>query len=298
MSKPRVAITILHWGAPAATAACLESLSHITHPNFDIYLVNQGIELDLKLARNVTLIKTADNLGYAKGHNLAMRQALAHGGYDYIVTLNNDVTVAPDFLDRLVQTMEQHPKAAAIGPTILYDDPPDEVWYGGGEYDGRGGRARHLGLRRKLSELTITQPTPVSFITGCSMLLRVAAIRKVGLLDDSGFMYWEDLDWCVRAMDQGWQLYYQPQAIVTHRVSSGLNVNSPLYLYYIFRNHLRFIRHHTPWPWQLLAWWYLLVLVAKELVKLVVRYQRDYALYFTDIWLAFYHNGIRRYGKL
>jgi GT2 family glycosyltransferase len=298
MSKPRVAVTMLHWGRPETTAAALASLGYSTYPEVDIYLVDQGQQLELTLPKHVTLIKTADNLGYAKGHNLAIRQALARGGYDYILTLNNDVTVAPDFLDLLVAAMAQHPKAAAVGPTILYDDPPDDIWYGGGEYDPHGGRARHLNLRRKLSELTVTKPVPVTFVTGCATLLRVAALRQVGLYDDQGFIYWEDLDWCVRAQEQGWQLYYQPKALVTHHVSSSLNVNSPRYLYYIFRNNLLFIRRHTPWPWKLLAWWYLKVLVAKEIVKLFVRYRRDYSEYLRMIWLAYYHNAIRRYGQL
>ncbi len=297
-TKPNVAITMLHWGPAEITAKALESLTKVGYEQFHIFLVDQTLKLDIPLPANTTLITPSHNLGFSGGQNLAIKTALKDERYHYILTLNNDVIVEPAFLERLVSALEANPKAAAAGPTILYDNPEKEIWFGGGELLWHQGRVRHLNLRRRLADTPLTEPIVASFITGCSILLRVEALKKVGLLNDSMFMYWEDADWAARAQKQGYTLLYVPKAVITHKVSAALGVNSPNYLYYIFRNNLLFIRLHTPWPWKFMAWWYLLILVAKELVKLVVRYREHYGLYLKRIAQAFIHNAMRRYGQL
>jgi GT2 family glycosyltransferase len=211
---------------------------------------------------------------------------------------NNDATATPDLLDLLVETMDRHPKAAAAAPTVIW--PDNRVWYGGGDYLPHQGRVWHQNADADYAQMmkAETGERKVSFVTGCCLLLRVADLSRIGLLDDTFFMYWEDADWCVRAQRSGYELYYEPRATVIHATSSSYGVNSPRYLYYTFRNNLLFIKRYTPWYWKPLAWGVEKLQVWKELIKLFTRYRRDYGTYLRDIWLALYHHLRGRYGEL
>jgi GT2 family glycosyltransferase len=296
-ASPRVAVSLLHWGDPADTAAAIASLGHQTIHHLKIFVVDQTGSLDIKLPASAELIKPGANLGYAGGNNLALKRII-DANYDYALLFNNDASGRPDFLAQLVEALDTDPQAAAAGPTIVYAQPPDKIWYAGGVVSLRTGSGHHLGVGQKLGDLPRTDPQAVSYMTGCSMLLRVAAVKQVGLLEDRYFVYWEDLDWSTRACRAGYRLLYVPQAVVTHQVSNALGVSSPTYLYYIFRNNLLFVRLQVPRRWHWLAWLVIAKKAAEEFAKLLLRYRRDYRQYFTMIWRAFADNARRRYGQL
>lgn len=294
----KVAIIILHWGDPADTTGLLKSLQKISYDNYQIYLVDQTLELDVKTEKNMRVILPETNLGYSGGNNLAISIAL-EDECDYLLLLNNDTIVESNFLQLLVRALESDENAAAAGPTILYGDDSNKIWFGGGEYLRRRGSTTHLRVGAQFDiEAESNTTHHVSFITGCSILLRSSVVREIGMLDDSFFLYWEDADWCVRAADQGYGLVYVPKSVVYHRVSSGLSVNSPQYLYYIFRNNLLFIRKHISWPWKLTSLGYLIYKLTKETAKIGIRYRRNYGTYARLIVRAFSDNAKRRYGKL
>jgi GT2 family glycosyltransferase len=97
---------------------------------------------------------------------------------------------------------------------------------------------------------------PVSFVTGCSMLARLRMIRDVGLMDEGYFLYWEDVDWCVRARRKGWDIAVAYNSLVYHKSSSSVGYGSPLKSYYVARNSIRFIWKLYPWLFPLsIAWW-------------------------------------------
>lgn len=300
-SRPRIAISILHWGEPRLTLNLVESLLELITPSDDIFVVDNACNLKefrSQLAKRVHLLEPGQNLGYSGGNNLVLEKAL-QADYTYVLLLNNDTLVShADFLDQLVEVAEAKPKAAAFAPTILYKEPKDEVWFAGGSFSRSQATTTHFGLRKKLEEITLGDPTKMNFLTGCCLLIRVTALREIGVLDDALFVYKEDLDWCARAIDKGFELLYVPKAIITHDVSSGLGVNSPLYLYYNFRNNLLIIRRYVLRRWRWLAWLKLLDQVCREYIKLFVRYKKSYAVYIRMITLAFWHNLIRRYGQL
>jgi len=307
MAASKIAIIILHWGDPKDTAELLQSLAKVREPAFKVFLIDQTLELDLELPDFVELVRPSGNLGFAGGNNLGLKKAIDED-YDYALLLNNDTVVPPEFLAKLTAVLESQPKAAAVAPTILYSDPPDDVWFAGGTLSLRRGEAWHHGVipsqlgqpggHLKMDQITATQPQLVSFLTGCCLLMRLDAMRQIGVLDDRYFVYWEDADWCARATRLGYELYWQPQAQITHKVSSALGVNSPTYLYYIFRNNLLFVRKFVKWPWKLYAWSVLIKKVAKEKLKILVRYRKNYGQYFRLIVKAFWDNTRRHYGQL
>src|ERR1041385_1636497 len=141
MHQPRVSIVILNWNSDQVTLDCLLSLQKIDYPNFEMVVVDNG-SVDgspaklLEKVPEIRLIQNPTNLGFAGGCNVGMRDAL-HRGTDYILLLNNDTIVAPDFLSQLVRIAESDEKIGAASPKVLFFDHPDRLNYAGGDHTFR-----------------------------------------------------------------------------------------------------------------------------------------------------------------
>ncbi|HLE04167.1 MAG TPA: glycosyltransferase family 2 protein, partial [Anaerolineales bacterium] len=119
--RPKVTLVVLNWNGLADTSECLDCLGAVTYPNYQTIVVDNGSfgddarALRERFGDSVRVIASPENLGFAGGCNLAMREALA-GDADYVLLLNNDVTVDRRFLDELVRAAEGLPDAAALCP--------------------------------------------------------------------------------------------------------------------------------------------------------------------------------------
>ncbi len=180
----------------------------------------------------VRLVRSPTNGGYSYGNNLGLRSfgfpnSQSNNLPTYTLLLNPDTTVPPAALSDLLAFMETHPQAGVVGPKLLLMDgsldlacrrsfptPEVSLW-------------RMIGLsklfprsprfgRYNMTFLDPDQTTEVDAVVGACMLVRGAAIAQVGLLDESFFMYGEDLDWAKRIRDAGWKVYYYPQVVVHH----------------------------------------------------------------------------------
>ncbi|MGE4345519.1 MAG: glycosyltransferase family 2 protein, partial [Geoalkalibacter sp.] len=195
---------------------------------------------------DVGVIQSGTNLGFAGGNNIGIRYALKNGA-DYVWLLNNDTIVMSNALSELVQVAETKHRIGMVGSKVVYFDNPEMLWYAGAILDPkRPHRLHHLGLREKDNGQYETV-CETGYVTGCSLLARVKMIKKVGMLDEGLFLYFEDSDWSIRAKTAGWQLMYAPAAVVRHKesVSTGGAV-SPTLVYYMTRNRLYFVRRFFP----------------------------------------------------
>ena len=118
---------------------------------------------------------------------------------------------------------------------MLFLDPPDEIWFAGGELDRTTGKVRHLGGHEKDGP-AFGKKKQVSFITFCCVLLPRQVIEQVGFLDETLFMYCEDVDYCIRLADAGVPLWFLPDARIWHK--AGGSAGGMLSVYYITRNTL------------------------------------------------------------
>jgi GT2 family glycosyltransferase len=247
VAEPYVVVVVLNWNGAQDTLRCLESLQKVAYRRCDVLVVDNGSSDDsVGLLRrafpDVELIETGDNLGYAGGNNVGIERALARGA-DYIVLLNNDTVVDPGFLDTLVEVAGRYPKAAFLGPKILYLDRPDILWFGGGRIDWSNGPS-HIDHDTK-DVLADTTAREVDYITGCCLMVRASAITAIGVMDPRFFLLFEESDWCVRARERGWQSVYVPHARILHAVSQSFGgPGSPTYRYYFARNELLFYSKH------------------------------------------------------
>ena len=200
------------------------------------------------------LIQTGANLGFAGGNNVGLRYALARDDFDYIWLLNNDTVVEPNALTQMKDRMQEEPRAGMCGSTLLHYDKPDSVQaYGGGYYLKWIGLPWHQGRLRKSSDYRNRSRAEnwMNYVVGASMLVSKEFLLNVGLMCEDYFLYFEELDWALRAKGK-FNLVYAPESIVYHKVGASIGTSgsitkkSPICEYYSTRNRIFFTRKFFP----------------------------------------------------
>lgn len=194
------------------------------------------------------LLVNNSNLGFAGGMNAGIRQALNNGA-DYLFIANNDTTLAPNMLERLIEQIQQS-QASILAPVIFYASQPQQIWSAGA---GRNPLTLEvIDTWRGRPASSLGRPLyPVEFITACGMLVERACFEAVGLFDERFFMYYEDSDFSLRVRRSGRQILVDPQAQMWHKVatSSG-GSHSPSERYWMARSSMIFFRKHArPSQW-------------------------------------------------
>lgn len=252
MNRSSVAVIVLNWNNPDDTLCCLASLAQVTYPRCQVIVVDNG-STDDSVARirsaypDMTLIETGANLGYAGGNNVGIRHALARGA-DFVCILNNDVTVAPDFLEPLAAASLSVSPPAITTPMICEADHPDTIWVLGADVDGRTASPIRLHAGEPRSAWAEAAPFPVDFAPGTAMLVPRVVYEAVGLMDEAFFLYFEEMDWGMHVRQRGYTTLAVPASVVWHKVSATLGTTSPIVDYYMLRNHLRLISRHWSGP--------------------------------------------------
>jgi GT2 family glycosyltransferase len=242
---PKVAVIVVNWNGLDDTLDCLTSLRTITYPRYETIVVDNGSTGDdaaviqQRQGDSIRLIASPRNLGFAGGCNLAIKEALA-GDCEYLLLLNNDVTVDRRFLDELVNAAEGLPDAAALCPKIYFQDPPNLICSTGGRVHAWRGTAEQVG-RGQEDRGQFDALAQREYADGACMLIRREALEKVGLLDEEYFAYWEETDWCAGASEAGYRCYYVPTSRVWHKTARSQAPDAE-YHYLFRRNALLFLR--------------------------------------------------------
>lgn len=201
----------------------------------------------------LTLIQTGGNLGFAGGNNVGLRYALAQADCAYVWLLNNDTVIEPDALSRLVAQLGQEPEAGMCGSTLRYFHAPETIQaMGGATYN------KWTGLSREIGNGQVWEGTPstrgvkgaLSYVSGASMLVTRQFLSEVGLMCEEYFLYFEELDWALRARGK-FTLTYAPDSIVYHKegatIGSGKSAKrSVVAEFYSFNNRLKVTRKFFP----------------------------------------------------
>lgn len=199
----------------------------------------------------LVLIQTGANLGFAGGNNVGLRYALGDSTGHFFWLLNNDTVVEPDALSAMVRLMEQQPEIGLCGSLNLsYHNPREVEAQGGKTYCSWTGRV-HTPPLRMVNELD-SCPAPMDFVNGASMLASRAFLEKVGLMEESYFLYFEELDWAMRAKGK-LKLGYARGSVIYHKEGAVIGSNrdrmkrSLLSEKYLSRNRVLFTKRFLPW---------------------------------------------------
>lgn len=244
-NAPSVSVVVLNWNGIADTRECLHSLQAARYAAMRVTVVDNGSQdeeattLEREFAGFIDVLCLPENVGFAAGANVGIRHAL-EAGADYVLLLNNDTVVAPEFLQALVDAAGEIPNLAALCPRTHFYDRPRIIYSTGGEVSIWRGVATQVG-RGQEDRGQFERLARRDYADGVCMLIPSEALTTVGLLDEQYFAYWEETDWCVRAAERGLRCYYVPQAHIWHKASRSQSPDVRFdYLYR--RNALLFVR--------------------------------------------------------
>lgn len=245
MKNPLVSIITVNYNGTSLTRDFLKSLREITYKNIEIFVVdnastNPPLELKTEFPE-INLLLSKENLGFAGGNNLAIKQAKG----DYFFLLNNDTEVLPDFIEPLIELTESNNKIGIVSSKLVYYSEPNILQYAGSTginlYTGRGFAIGH----KANDSDRFNQNYKTELAHGAAMLISRKAILDVGLMAELYFLYYEEVDFCERVKRGGYEIWYCGASKVLHKESMSVGKESPMKTYYLTRNRLIFTRRNT-----------------------------------------------------
>jgi GT2 family glycosyltransferase len=294
--QPSIVVIVLNYNSVQDTIECIMSLKRCKYPNLDIMVVDNGSgdgsEIIIRNKyQDVNIVQTGRNLGFCGGNNFGMNIAIKQNP-KYILLLNNDTIVEPNFLEPMVNAMECDEKAAAAGGTICYYPDKQKIWYAGGRFSFWRASSLSNYSGKCVDRIGNLGKQKVTFITGCMMLVRTKVLSSVGLLDENFFMYFEDAEFSLRMIKAGFHLIYVPESRIYHKIHDRSSQLSPMY--FTVRNRLLLINIATYGLHRIIAKIYFFASFILKMIYFKMRKPKLYlaALYgFEDYRKKFFYEG-------
>jgi len=243
MENQKVTIIIPNWNGRGFLPDCLESLSKIDWLNYEVVVVDNG-STDGSIAfirqnhPDTILIENQKNLGFAAACNQGIKWAFEHSA-DFILLLNNDTVVGPDFLTRMMGVFREL-RIGIVGAKIYYYNQPNKIWFAGGKFVWWRASGKNF-YWQKMDRPELTGIRLCDFVTGCAMLIKKEIFGDIGYFYEPYFLNVEDLDFCWRAKKAGWKIVVNLDAKIWHKVgASHFGEFSFINNYYGVRNRLYF----------------------------------------------------------
>lgn len=242
---PLVSVIILNYNQPEVTLELLVSLKEMYFKNIEIIVVDNGSEEDpYKLFTSthpdIIFIRSNKNLGYAGGNNLGIRSAKG----EYILILNNDTEVEQDFIEKLLIPFEQFKNVGIACPKIKYFNNPNLIQYAGfNRVNALTGRNSAVGSKIK-DHGQFDDFCETHYAHGSAMMISRETIEKVGLLPENFFLFYEELDYSEQVKRAGMKIIFQPRAVVYHKASVSIGLETFNRVYFMNRNRILFMRRN------------------------------------------------------
>ena len=230
----------------------LEAIASALHEAAEVVVVDNAsrdgsAEAITASFSNVQLIRSPRNLGYAAGVNLAA----SHARSEALLVLNSDARLLEGAVASMAALLRNRSRAAMIGPALRYADGRPQA--SAFKFPGLVQIALDLWPIARLMETPINAriwadaPVEIDYPLGACMLIRRAAWDDVGPFDQGYFMYMEEVDWCRRAQERGWQIWHAPEATVIHHGGSSTRQHRREMQAHLWRSRLRYYeRFHGP----------------------------------------------------
>jgi len=263
---PKVFIVILNYNGKDVIKKCLSSVFKINYPNFEVVIVdNNSTDESFEIAKSnfskANFIRNEENLGFASGNNIGIRFALERMA-EYVLILNNDTEVEPDFLEKLIEVGEKEEKAGILGP-VIFNGGNKQVWFSKGIISWMTMKSEHS------QKIETKDYYESDYITGCAMLVKANVFKEIGLFDEDFFLYWEDADFSLRARRTGFKNLVVTASWVYHYEKSEKSIKNKVY--WLVMSGLIFFKKNTPVflkPW---VNFYLFMRKVKNITKIVCK---------------------------
>ena len=274
--KIEISIITINYNGLDDTCALIETIPF--NENLEVIVVdnaskNQEADSIINRYPQVKVIKSEWNLGFAGGNNLGIQAAQGK----YLFLINNDTIIRDFNIQALIERMESSPEIGIVCPKIRFAWDDNHIQFTG---------------YSKLSRITVRNyaigfneedhgqydtPHPTLYAHGAAMLIRREAINKVGLMPECYFLYYEEIDWSLMFTHAGYQIWYEPNCTIYHKESQSTGQNSPRRTYYLTRNRLLLVRRNPKEFNKVLAYIYLMSIVAlRDIVKYTISARFDF----------------------
>jgi len=312
LKKPKVFVIILNWNQWELTLECLESVRELRTMNYELRVVVvdngstdnskskiQKAKSQFKMnnplrGKNLELLENKENLGFVGGNNVGIKYALKNNA-DYVMVLNNDTTVHSASMNQFIEVVKDNPEVGAVSPKIYFakgfefhknrykkDELGKVIWYAGGNIDWDNVYGKSRGVD-EVDRGQYNKGGETDFATGACMFLTAKALRDIGVFDEKYYLYYEDTDLSQRMKNKGWKVWYEPKAIIWHKVAQSSGIGSDLNDYFTTRNRMLFGMRYAPLRTKLA--------LAKESVKLLLNGRKWQKIGVKDFYLGKFGKG-------
>lgn len=287
--QPLISIITVNYNELEVTLELLKSIENCGYPNIETWVVDNASKVNSiphinKHYPKVKTIRSEVNLGFAGGNNLAVQKATG----DYLFFINNDAELTKGALEKLIAAFEKVPQLGVVSPKICFFNAvsstqnedqvnTDDII----QYVGTS-PVHHLTARNstfgagETDKGQYTSFEPTAYAHGAAMIVKREVIEKVGMMWEHFFLYYEELDWCARIRQAGYEIYVEPNAKIYHKESLATGKISALKMYYITRNRILFMRrNHSGWQLAAFTLFLLFFTIPKNILTLLLK--RDFA---------------------
>lgn len=242
-----VSVVSVNFNQPEATKAFLLSLKNYCSLKLEIIIVDNASDINSEnefkeIIPELLFIRSKTNIGFAGGNNLGIAQAKG----DYILLLNNDTEIVKGSIETLVNELKSDNNIGLLSPLILYHDDQTIIQYAGfTPLNYLTARNKQLGLCEKNTGQYNGLSYQTGFCHGAAVICRKTDLIKAGLMDESYFLYYEELDWCEKFKRIGKTINFTGKTHIYHKESISVGKDSPIKIYFMTRNRMLFIRKNT-----------------------------------------------------
>lgn len=271
-------IISVNYNQPQVTLEFLRSVANNTKKDkVELILVDNGSKMDhgisfKEIYPDLKYIRSEKNLGFAGGNNLGIQEASG----DFLLFLNNDTELIENFVETLVDEFIKNPGIGLLSPLIVYFDDKTKVQYAGfNPMNYLTGRNRRP-LRPKFNLNQDNRSQETGFIHGAAMMCRRDDLKKVGLMEENYFLYYEEIDWCEKFKKAGKKIWFTSKTKIYHKESASVGRESSLKTYFMHRNRMLYIRKNTTSiNTMLFSIYYILVASPKAIIKYYLNDRKD-----------------------
>jgi Predicted glycosyltransferases len=245
---PKVYIIVLNYNAYKETLACIDSIRTITYPDYEVVVVDNnstdGSTNILKEALSDCIFIGSDkNNGYAGGNNLGIQHAMDMGA-ECICLLNNDVEVERAFLEPLIDDLLKNENIAMSGPCICDYSDRNKIQAMGANINLYTGLAQGK-YKGKAYDKLQNKIIEVDYLGGACFVFKAAVVKKIGLIPENYFLFFEETEFCLKAKRQGYRLICNSYSRVYHKGSTTISKFKGLGYYFLNRNRVVFMRRNA-----------------------------------------------------
>lgn len=239
-TEPDISIITINYNGFADTCELIGSIRNkVRSVSYELIVVdngssgNEGLNIKAEYP-DINLIRSSVNRGFSGGNNLGIAQAKGK----YILLLNNDTYIEEDGFSQLIDRLEMSPDHGAVSPKIRFASGNRNIQFAGYSV------LSDITLRNRLigfdepdcGQYEKARQTP--YTHGAAMMIKKEVLKKIGLMPEIYFLYYEELDWCTRMTEAGYKLWYEPRCTIFHKESRSTGPQSPLKTFYLARNRL------------------------------------------------------------